>query len=217
VRRAVPAAGSPDNLAQTIRGAFWHGQGLGGHNNYRAAEDALAALLSLLAERERERDEARKWANTMEHERDWEQQVVHSDLLDRAESAERERGELEVERDALERADKLLRAYRDDLHEALAKAGARAEKAEAALDEARRHLTFRENEFYKAISVGGDVSAELKEAERQTAPLREALVEIEQATLDGKSLGHIGYLARVALAVGEHEQGDGKSGESTSG
>src|SRR3954454_3084359 len=32
--------------AQTIRGALWHGQGLGGHNNYRAAEEALASLLA---------------------------------------------------------------------------------------------------------------------------------------------------------------------------
>lgn len=39
---------TPEDHADTIRGAFWHGQGLGGHNNYRAAEDALANLLSAL-------------------------------------------------------------------------------------------------------------------------------------------------------------------------
>lgn len=48
---------APENAAQVIRGALWHGQGLGGHNNYRAAEDALALLLVRVQE-EREAREA---------------------------------------------------------------------------------------------------------------------------------------------------------------
>jgi hypothetical protein len=39
-----------ERLAQTIRGAFWHGQNLGGHNNYRAAKETLAELLALAQE-----------------------------------------------------------------------------------------------------------------------------------------------------------------------
>jgi hypothetical protein len=49
--------------------------------------DDVRTLLAEVARLEQERDEARKWANTMEHERDWETQVVHSELLLRAESA----------------------------------------------------------------------------------------------------------------------------------
>ena len=43
---SVSPASEAERAAQTIRGALWHGQGLGGHNNYRAAEDALGALLA---------------------------------------------------------------------------------------------------------------------------------------------------------------------------
>jgi hypothetical protein len=60
-------------------------------------EAALAALARLVAAREtaiQERDEARKWANTMEHERDWERDVVQSEMRARLERVEAARDEL---------------------------------------------------------------------------------------------------------------------------
>jgi hypothetical protein len=63
------------------------------------------ALLAEVGRLERERDEARKWANTMEHERDWETQVVHSELLLRADDAE---AALAVAREREQRAMKAM-------------------------------------------------------------------------------------------------------------
>jgi hypothetical protein len=58
---------------------------------HEAFTGLLAELRRLQEHAERagqERDEARKWANTMEHERDWERDVVHCELLGRATDAE---------------------------------------------------------------------------------------------------------------------------------
>jgi hypothetical protein len=52
-----------------------------------AAAKAQQDVVALRAELE----QAERWANTMEHERDWERDVVHSELLQRAEAAEKER------------------------------------------------------------------------------------------------------------------------------
>lgn len=63
---------------------------------------ALARLVAALSTATTERDEARKWANTMEHERDWETQVVHFELLQRAEALA---AQLQQAREALEDAE----------------------------------------------------------------------------------------------------------------
>jgi phage shock protein A len=72
------------------------------------------------------------------------------------------------------------------------------EHGEAALrelQEAHEEIGELSRQLVREYGIEADLDRELQQ-------LREALRKIEQAANDGKSNGHIGYLARAALAAG---------------